>query len=106
MRELCRLQTIPDDVFIVGERTAVQRQIGNAVPSLLGEVLGREILTQILDRRRTTTPLALVPKARPSVPPAEPVEPVPTQYRRLAGHHLPHPGTGHGNAARRRQPTN
>ena len=36
-----RLQTIPDDVCIVGERTAVQRQIGNAVPSLLGEVLGR-----------------------------------------------------------------
>jgi DNA (cytosine-5)-methyltransferase 1 len=30
-RELCRLQTIPDDVFISGERGAVQRQIRNAV---------------------------------------------------------------------------
>jgi DNA (cytosine-5)-methyltransferase 1 len=103
MRELCRLQTIPDDVFIAGERTAVQRQIGNAVPSLLGEVLGREIWTQLLDRSRFATPLSLLPKDRSPAPPPEPPEPVPAQYRGLAGRHAPHPGTGRGNSARRRQ---
>ena len=35
MRELCRLQTFPDDVVLIGDSRAVQRQAGNAVPSLL-----------------------------------------------------------------------
>src|SRR5690606_35219776 len=34
-RDLCRLQTFPDRVRVEGGRNAVQRQIGNAVPSLL-----------------------------------------------------------------------
>src|SRR5206468_6143085 len=34
-RELCRLQTFPDDVVIVGDRMSLHRQVGNAVPSLL-----------------------------------------------------------------------
>jgi len=42
-RELCRLQTFPDDVEVRGSLSAVQRQLGNAVPSLLAEVLAREI---------------------------------------------------------------
>jgi DNA (cytosine-5)-methyltransferase 1 len=48
MKELCRLQTFPDDIRIVGSRFSVQKQVGNAVPSLLGEVLGREIRVQLL----------------------------------------------------------
>jgi DNA (cytosine-5)-methyltransferase 1 len=37
VRELCRLQTFPDDVTIVGNRASAVRQLGNAVPSLLAE---------------------------------------------------------------------
>ena len=48
-RELCRLQTIPDDVQIAGDRRAVQRQIGNAVPSLLAEEVARAVREQLLD---------------------------------------------------------
>ncbi|MCL4110641.1 UNVERIFIED_CONTAM: hypothetical protein GTU68_057262 [Idotea baltica] len=48
MREMARIQTFPDDVEILGGSSNVQRQLGNAVPSALAEVLGREIKTQFL----------------------------------------------------------
>src|SRR5262249_53513752 len=48
-RELCRLQTFPDDVIIAGGRRAAQKLLGNAMPSLLAEVLAREIRSQLLD---------------------------------------------------------
>src|SRR6185312_12245754 len=38
-REMARLQTFPDDIQITGSLADAQRQIGNAVPSLLAEVL-------------------------------------------------------------------
>jgi site-specific DNA-cytosine methylase len=41
IRELCRLPTLPDDVTIIGSRASAVRQVGNAVPSLLAEVIGR-----------------------------------------------------------------
>lgn len=96
MRELCRLQTFPDDVLITGARGAVQRQLGNAVPPLLAEVLGRAIRTQLLGLKRLSVPLRLLPPDRGSPPPPEPVSRVPHRFRALKGHHQPHPGTGKG----------
>jgi DNA (cytosine-5)-methyltransferase 1 len=101
-RELCRLQTFPDDVQVVGSTVSAQRQIGNAVPSLLAEILGREILTQLLGRPAASGPLKLLPPRREAAPPPEPVAPVPIQYRGLVGEHTPHPGTGLGAGARAR----
>jgi DNA (cytosine-5)-methyltransferase 1 len=98
-RELCRLQTFPDNVQIHGGRTSVQRQVGNAVPSLLAEVVGREIRTQILGLPPLKGESRLLPPARSPVPPPELVQPVPLKFRKLAGEHTPHPGTGRGNAA-------
>lgn len=95
-RELCRLQTFPDDVQVYGTRMSVQRQIGNAVPSLLAEVLAREIKTQLLGYRRTREPLQLLPPDRSPAPPPERVRTVPSEYQKLAGRHLAHPGTGKG----------
>ncbi|MBU0608414.1 MAG: DNA cytosine methyltransferase, partial [Armatimonadetes bacterium] len=43
IREMARLQTIPDDIEFRGSRVSVQRQIGNAVPSLLSEIIGRAL---------------------------------------------------------------
>src|SRR6266568_4314185 len=71
-RELCRLQTFPDDVQVYGNRMSAQRQIGNAVPSLLAEVLAREIKVQLLGYRRRDEPLRLVPPDRSPAPPPEP----------------------------------
>jgi len=98
-RELCRLQTFPDDVTIFGKRSSVQRQVGNAVPSLLAEVLAREIRVQLIDRPRTRGELRLLPPRHAPIPPPEPVERVPRHYLSRSGKHSAHPGTGKGHGA-------
>lgn len=94
-RELCRLQTVPDNYEIVGSRGDAQRQLGNAVPSLLAEVVGRAIRRQLLGHRIAAQPRLAV--RRRGMPPArERTRAVPAQYHRLIGDHSPHPGTGLG----------
>lgn len=101
-REMCRLQTFPEDVSIMGNRASVQRQLGNAVPSLLAEILAREIRVQLLGRGRPRRPLQLMPVRRAPVPPPEPVAGVPEELMHLAGVHEAHPGTGKGYRAAQR----
>jgi DNA (cytosine-5)-methyltransferase 1 len=97
MRELCRLQTFPDDVQVQGASyRTVHKQVGNAVPSLLGEILGRAVRAQILEEAVPRSPLKLLRPARSQAPPPEPVADVPRKYRHLRGTHEPHPGTGRG----------
>jgi DNA (cytosine-5)-methyltransferase 1 len=97
-RELCRLQTVPDDYEIVGDLRAAQRQLGNAVPSALAEVLARAIRAQLLGDE-VDTAATLIPELRRPIP--EPLEPrpVPARYHSLIGSHEPHPGNGKGYAA-------
>ena len=47
VRECARLQTFPDDYFIAGSWTQAMRQIGNAVPVQLAEVMSNSIRTQL-----------------------------------------------------------
>jgi hypothetical protein len=75
---------------------------GNAVPSLVAEVLAREIRAQLLDSP-ITTPLKLLPPRRADVPPAEKVRSVSAKYRDLIGVHKPHPGEGKGRKATSRK---
>jgi DNA (cytosine-5)-methyltransferase 1 len=95
-RELCRIQTFPDNYQIIGGRSDVQRQLGNAVPSLLAEILGREIRTQLLGQKRSNLKLklALAPRGAPGKP--ERLKPVPKKYHVHIGEHEAHPGTGRG----------
>jgi DNA (cytosine-5)-methyltransferase 1 len=98
MRELCRLQTFPDDVVVRGSRHVVHRQIGNAVPSLLAEVFARAIRSQLLGLRTPRRPALL--KARGAAAPiTSRATPIPEKYEPLIGVHSPHPGTGFGNGA-------
>lgn len=90
--ELCRLQTFPDGLRFECGRTDVQKMLGNAVPSLLAEVLAREIRTQLLGESCPEGKPALLPPARRQVPPPTAVEPVPAQYHHLIGDHADHPG--------------
>lgn len=98
MRELCRLQTFPDDIHVVGSRSTYQRQIGNAVPSVLAEAIGRQIATVTLGRSLRSA-ATLSPPVRGKILMPEPTEPVPDRYLRLVGNHAPHPGTGEGYGA-------
>lgn len=109
-REMCRIQTFPDDAEILGSAWSARRQVGNAVPSLLAEVLAREITVQLLGARRLSGQPALLPTRRVDRPPPERRLPVPGEYRCLVGDHAPHPGVGRGRGAiartrSRRQPT-
>lgn len=99
--ELCRLQTFPDGLSVDCGRTEMQRMLGNAVPSLIAEVLAREIRRQLLDAP-IKKPLSLLPPHRECVPPPAKIMPVPRKYHQYVGVHAAHPGTGKGREALRR----
>lgn len=102
IEEMCRIQTFPRDYTIVGARRAAHRQVGNAVPSAIGELLGLELRRQLLgDRVRRG--LRLLPERAPQCPAPERISSVPRDYLDLRAEHREHPGTGLGPAARRRQ---
>lgn len=101
-RELARLQTFPDDLVFSASRNEVQRMLGNAVPSLLAEVLAREIAVQFLGRPPYANQPKLLPPVRKRRPKPEPIVPVSRPYLALIDDHADHPGTGLGRAARLR----
>ena len=94
--ELCRIQTFPKSYKISGSKTAVQRQIGNAVPAALAEFLGLESRRQLLGDETATTRITLLPRRRGKRPSAERAANVPRKYLSLVGNHEAHPGTGKG----------
>jgi DNA (cytosine-5)-methyltransferase 1 len=103
MREMARLQSFPDDYRIIGSIGDAQRQLGNAVPALLAEVLGRAIRAQLLQVADDRGSPALLREPADSIPPAEPALPVPARYLGLRGTYDPHPGTGRGYRASERE---
>lgn len=100
--ELARLQAFPKDYVFVGGRRSAQRQIGNAVPSAIGELLGLETRRQLLDESVQCS-LSLIPERRNDCPLPESTMPVPPQYSMLRARHRDHPGSGLGPAALRRE---
>jgi DNA (cytosine-5)-methyltransferase 1 len=93
-REMCRLQTFPDNVVFDCGRTDLQRMLGNAVPSLLGEVLAREIRRQLLSEPSALGELRLMPPLRRPISTSEPPWAVPKKYLPLVADHADHPGEG------------
>jgi len=100
VEEMARLQTFPRGLNYVGPRLSVQRQLGNAVPSLLAEVVARGIARQLLGTPCGDRPALQVAPRRP-IPPAERVNPVPDKFRSLVGDHPDHRGEGKGRGSER-----
>ncbi len=102
IEELCRLQTFPEGYEIVGTRRSAHRQVGNAVPSAIAELLGLEIRRQLFGEKVRRS-LRLIPPERSDCP--QPVRParVLRQYLHLRGSHRDHPGSGLGPGARERE---
>ncbi len=100
-QELCRIQTFPENLLIDTGRTEMQRMLGNAVPSLIAEVMAREIRRQFFGSALKTPPM-LTPPHRTRVSQSEPLPPLPSQYSFLIGTHEAHPGTGRGRRAVRK----
>lgn len=46
-REAARIQSFPDDFIFYGNKTSVNKQIGNAVPPLLGKAIAEQILKHV-----------------------------------------------------------
>lgn len=99
--EMAALQTFPTDWRITGSYGAARRQLGNAVPSAIGELLGKEIRHQVFGQR-VSSGLSLIPVQRDDCPEPETPGKVPPAYLDLRAQHPAHPGTGRGPAAVKR----
>ncbi|GAA5819293.1 MAG: DNA cytosine methyltransferase [Methanobrevibacter sp. CfCl-M3] len=53
IREYARIQTFPDDWHFMGGKSSQYKQIGNAVPVRLGEVLGKQIINALNSENKT-----------------------------------------------------
>ena len=95
IRELCRLQTIPDTYDMCGNYRSARRQVGNAVPPALAEAVAREVRYH-LDGSRFIGAASLATRHRPRCPGPEPTGEVPKKFHGLIGDHEAHPGPGRG----------
>ena len=102
IEEMCRLQTFPEGYRIVGAYRSAHRQVGNAVPSAIGELIGLEVRKQFLGER-VRKDLRMLPERRLDCPPPERVASVDHKYLRLRAEHGDHPGSGRGPGALRRE---
>jgi DNA (cytosine-5)-methyltransferase 1 len=84
--EMAAIQTFPRGLRFVGSRVSLQKQIGNAVPSLVTEVLGREIRRQLFGEE-IKEPLKLAVQIKRPIPPPERVKAVRKKFLHLLGDH-------------------
>jgi DNA (cytosine-5)-methyltransferase 1 len=94
-KEMAAIQTFPKGFRIEGSRSEIQRQIGNAVPSLLSEVLARSIINQVTGKVFQNEPRLSI-QASGKCPFPEAVEEVSEEYLYLIGDHPAHSGKGKG----------
>jgi DNA (cytosine-5)-methyltransferase 1 len=106
VRELCRLQTFPEELVFGCGRADAQKLLGNAVPSLMSEMLAWEIRYQFFGEQREARQFQLAPRIRNDRPRAEPVSDLPSKYRHLIQTYADHPGVGRGVGAMRRHADN
>lgn len=99
IREQMRLQSFPDSWSLAGDQRQQVKQVGNATPPLLAEVIGISLL-RMLGRTTHTTPKLTMKRNSIEPPILDPPAPVHTSYRSLIGEKTAHAGTGKGPAPR------
>ena len=95
---MSRLQTFPPGYEILGNYSSARRQLGNAVPSAIGELVGLEVRRQFYEQR-VRRKLRLIPEPSRDIPPPAAVRAVPASFRLLTPDVTPHPGPGEGPGA-------
>jgi DNA (cytosine-5)-methyltransferase 1 len=96
-KELAAIQTFPADYDVLGSRTEAHKQIGNAVPSALAELVGLKMRARFFGENEFETAIAsLIPPRAKKRPKANPTSPVPSKYLEFSCSHSAHPGTGKG----------
>lgn len=98
-KELCRLQTFPEDLVFSTTHRNIQRMVGNAVPSLIGEILASAIRDQLLLKPKKKDTLILMPPRRADIPVPERVLRLDRSFEVLINDHPDHAGEGLGPGA-------
>lgn len=95
-KELSRFQTFPDDLVFATNQKNIQRMLGNAVPSLLAEILATAIREQLLDNSRKFESFTLLRPRQSKIAKPERVKPLDRTFEELLGDHPDHAGEGLG----------
>ncbi len=95
IREMGRLQTFPDNYVFAENHRAATRQLGNAVPPALAEVISRAIAKQFFGIRIRTKNIYQIDK-RTDTPRCSRTKIVPTKYLSRQSNYKDHPGPGKG----------
>lgn len=93
--EMALLQTFPPAYRFEGSFVSARRQVGNAVPAAVGELLGKMVRRAVYGEEVADS-LSLIPPLRDDCPPRHPTRKVPAKYLHLSGEHSDHPGPGKG----------
>jgi DNA (cytosine-5)-methyltransferase 1 len=98
--EMLRLQTFPLDWKVIGTRREQVRQVGNATPPLIAEMIGVQVNHCLFGDRKPER-LSLAIKQSKRIPAASRPSAVPRRFRALVGNYSAHPGAGKGPGALR-----
>jgi DNA (cytosine-5)-methyltransferase 1 len=99
VEEMLRLQSFPAAWQVEGTRRDQVRQVGNATPPLLAELVGRAVLTTLGDHSPASEPVLAIRRLE-KVPSARRPRGLPDRFAHLVGEHEAHPGTGLGPSPR------
>jgi DNA (cytosine-5)-methyltransferase 1 len=102
VNERARLQSFPKSWAFSGGVKSQERQIGNATPPLLAEVIGRALMHNVFARVVGSRPTLSIRRRRKIPSPPEPI-PVPQPFLLRVDKQPDHPGAGGGPGALRRR---
>jgi DNA (cytosine-5)-methyltransferase 1 len=96
IEEMLRLQSFPRSWIVAGGIREQIRQVGNATPPLLAEIIGRFIKSSIFGCEDSVSPKLSILKTKSAPPSPATTAPVPGKFLKLVRDWPDHPGAGRG----------